>query len=336
MRRVALVLALSLVTVSAHADPWIDQVVARCPLDGRLLPAARALRDDPSASTERLQRVTEATGLFAPTLRSVVLRAGSSEGAFDAWWAGAVDPRAMPRCGVAGQGGEVAVVMAPRGAEVQTRVDGDTHRVTVFLPAGVRDATVVAIGGDGEVVRAALDAQGEAAVTLPPGGGERALQVIATRDDGPIPLATWHAPGDVAEPTDAPAVTSRGAMLAAINTLRDARAEPRMRLDPLLTDVAQRYAERLAARGSVTHAPSADDTPVTRVLAAGLRTDLVAENVSRARSLGEAHARLLASPSHRANLVHADLDALGIGVSRRDDQVYVVELMARRPSLGAR
>ena len=61
----------------------------------------------------------------------------------------------------------------------------------------------------------------------------------------------------------------------------------------------------------------------------------VAENLARAQSLTDAHARWMGSPSHRANVLDPALDALGVGVAAREGELFVVELFATHPTLTA-
>ncbi|MDB4931337.1 MAG: SCP-like extracellular protein, partial [Myxococcaceae bacterium] len=92
---------------------------------------------------------------------------------------------------------------------------------------------------------------------------------------------------------------------------------------------------RLAALGVVSHRPTPDDGPIERLERAQVAAERVAENVARAASLTDAHARWMGSPSHRANVLDAALDAVGFGVAARAGEIYVVELFATHPTLRA-
>ena len=75
--------------------------------------------------------------------------------------------------------------------------------------------------------------------------------------------------------------------------------------------------------------------PGTDLAAAQVVAERVAENLARAQTLTDAHARWMGSPSHRANALDPALDALGIGVASRDGELYVVALFATHPALSA-
>ena len=76
--------------------------------------------------------------------------------------------------------------------------------------------------------------------------------------------------------------------------------------------------------------PAPGDTPVDRLRAAGATAERVAENLARARSLAVAHARIARFAAHRANLLDAAVDAVGVGVAHAGAWLYVVELLATR------
>ena len=70
-----------------------------------------------------------------------------------------------------------------------------------------------------------------------------------------------------------------------------------------------------------------DGDPVARVQDAGIYARHTGENVAHAPSVALAHRSLYASPSHRANLLHASFDHLGVGIADdADGSVWVVEL----------
>ncbi|MEI8259566.1 MAG: CAP domain-containing protein, partial [Deltaproteobacteria bacterium] len=172
--------------------------------------------------------------------------------------------------------------------------------------------------------------------------GDYAFQILAETAQGPLPFATWHIhagpPSTDADGADIAAEsqpTNSLQLLGAINRVRARAGCEALRPDPMLAEVAQGRAIALAARGAVAHALVRDDSPVTRLNAAGISVDRVAENVARAHTIGEASSRLDASPSHRANRIDPAVDTVGIGVATVGDDVYLVELYAARPRIGA-
>ena len=65
---------------------------------------------------------------------------------------------------------------------------------------------------------------------------------------------------------------------------------------------------------------------MTRV---GVHFTALAENVDASSSAEETHSRFLNSPPHRANILDADMDSIGIGVVRSHHQVFAVEDFSR-------
>jgi uncharacterized protein YkwD len=73
-----------------------------------------------------------------------------------------------------------------------------------------------------------------------------------------------------------------------------------------------------------------DGGPLERLRAAGLEPRDAAENVAHAATPALAHRAQWWSPSHRANMLRAATDRLGIAVARDEHgDVWVVELFAR-------
>jgi hypothetical protein len=56
-----------------------------------------------------------------------------------------------------------------------------------------------------------------------------------------------------------------------------------------------------------------------------LRFNSVAENVAAAQDVETAHAALMKSPGHRANILHQDYNAIGIAIVERDHELYVTQ-----------
>jgi hypothetical protein len=95
-----------------------------------------------------------------------------------------------------------------------------------------------------------------------------------------------------------------------------------------LQAVARRHAQRMADRGQHYHNPD---------LAAEVSGWLVvAENVGVGPDVGELHRKLMASPTHRANLVNPDLTEVGVGVVRSADGLLWVVQVFRRPEVAPR
>lgn len=318
--------ALSLWPARARADALDDLLAQRCTVDARLTSAAAAALD-PEADTDALRRTAHEAGLAAPSLRvwrGAVTEAG---GALDVWIGHDPRSRVGNRCAVARRGEQAAVVHAPQVVELVRDAGGAVTHAT--LPPTAQRAQLAVLTPDGQVWVRPLGADGAMPAAMPAAG---TFQVVAALPEGPTPLALWTV-GDVPQLEVDASVTHGSAVIQRLNGLRRAAGRTPLRADPLLARFAQQRAVALAAWGAPAHATAPDDGPLQRLARAGLTAEMLGENVALARSLPYAHARLLASPSHRATALDARLDAVGVGVAPRGDGVAVVVVFARHPGL---
>ena len=82
-----------------------------------------------------------------------------------------------------------------------------------------------------------------------------------------------------------------------------------------LTAIAVAHSERMAQAGDIFHSDSFMSASVKSLLNAGVR----GENVAYNGDIESAHARLMASAGHRANILDARFTVAGIGVVRHPD-----------------
>jgi hypothetical protein len=120
-----------------------------------------------------------------------------------------------------------------------------------------------------------------------------------------------------------------------VNVERVKAGVPPLRLESKLTDAARAHSTVMAQRKTLAHTlPGAPDLS-QRVGATGLRFNAVAENISSAQGSDEsspaevAHAGLMNSPPHRANILSPDYNSIGIGVVRQGNTYYTAEDFAR-------
>jgi uncharacterized protein YkwD len=112
-------------------------------------------------------------------------------------------------------------------------------------------------------------------------------------------------------------------------TARAAEGLPPLAHDASLDVAARAHARRMAAARELGH-DVGDGDPAARIADAGGGMREVAENVARASTVALAHRSLWGSPSHRANLLRADMRRVGVGVARDDrGEVWAVEELAR-------
>lgn len=264
----------------------------------------------------------------------------------------------------------VVVCLSSRWVELAGRIprrlgDGETVTIDARLTGAFRRPLLVVQSPNGEVdrfpgrggrqlVRALrLDGRGIHRIELL-GVGPRGDTVIAN-----FPVAVDTDPDDLLRVALGPAANSEVSTSAEMvaRRLRGLVAEARAQagvaaldVDEDLAAVARRHGEDMVAHRFVGHTSPSTGTAADRVRAAGIRADLVLENIGRGYGAQEIHQGLLDSPGHRANLLDPEVTHLGIGVVRELEgsryafvatQLFVrrpepVDLDAARADLGAR
>ncbi|MEM6533626.1 MAG: CAP domain-containing protein [Myxococcota bacterium] len=96
--------------------------------------------------------------------------------------------------------------------------------------------------------------------------------------------------------------------------------------------VAGRHSADMRDADFVGHVSPTTGGPADRTKSAGIKVSLVLENVARAPSVKEAHAGLMNSPGHRANILSDEATHLGVGVRRRSNgELLVTQMFFRIP-----
>jgi len=210
----------------------------------------------------------------------------------------------------------------------------------MLVPA--REVKVVLLGprGGPKTVPSSLDGakiRSTFAVDQP---GLWLVQVLATVSTGPRPVLEAHVYAGVTPPTSfvrtpAPGedVALRGGteserLLRMMNAARRAEGLGELARDAVLERLAAEHAENMRKAGLLGH-DVGDGGLRQRLEAAGAKEHLVGENVASATSIERAHRSIWASPSHRANLLHAEFRRAGVAVVRdQDGTAWVAEVFA--------
>jgi hypothetical protein len=136
--------------------------------------------------------------------------------------------------------------------------------------------------------------------------------------------------GRAAEPALAAEPGAESDFVARINAARTQRGLPAYRIASDLIPVARRHAQRMAARGS---GPFHNDNLANE---AGDGWRRLGENVGVGPEVATLHDAFMASPGHRANILHADFSEVALGVViGGDGRMWVVEVF-RQPAGAAR
>jgi len=110
-------------------------------------------------------------------------------------------------------------------------------------------------------------------------------------------------------------------MLDLINNERRQNGLSRLSFDPKLQKASRQYAREMFTSGFFSHTSSIDgSSPAQRLERYGIEYRITGENLAFAPNLQIAHAGLMRSPGHRANILSPQFNLAGIGVI--DGSVY--------------
>jgi len=114
-------------------------------------------------------------------------------------------------------------------------------------------------------------------------------------------------------------------LLTLVNQERRKAGVPPLTLDERLTRAARKHSQLMINRDALSHQFPGEDPLLLRLTAENVRTDHDGENIALNGDVASAHVALMESPKHRANILSQQFDAIGIGVVRSDDLIYVTE-----------
>jgi uncharacterized protein YkwD len=157
------------------------------------------------------------------------------------------------------------------------------------------------------------------------GDGRYQVEVLASDRTGPTVLANFpvfcgvRAPLDISayeedEPEDLDPADAEQELLALINQARLAAGLKDLIWDNRLAAIARAHSRDMQTGNFIAHISPTTGDPMARVKRAGLNFGLVVENVGSESGIQQVHRGLMASPGHRANIVHPRLTRVGIGV----------------------
>jgi hypothetical protein len=88
---------------------------------------------------------------------------------------------------------------------------------------------------------------------------------------------------------------------------------------------ARAHARLLTESGKLSHQFPGEATLPERLGATGARFTVSAENVAQTEFIEDVHPALMTSPGHRANILSASYNAVGIGVVEKQGKIYVAQ-----------
>ena len=344
----------------ALAPARLQHLLQLCgPADGALLRAAGKLLEAPLATLPlNAENVTFAVRTAGgPYVRAQGLRVKlpnanpeAIEDAVNTWLSG-TDVVQYRRCGMAvreDSGTHVqnfAMVMARASAELAglpSRVPHGSRlqfRARSYLPITNAELLVMEPTGAVRHISSQLSGDRISAGFYLDTRGTHKIQLMVDYEGGPEPaLEAWVA---VDEPFRGPRVEEIAKveagtaldghdderLLGMINRARSSIGVAPLVRSPALDRVAQAHARAMQRQGRLAHDLGQGD-PVFRVQEANVFSKTTGENLARAISVERGHRGVLASPSHRENLLAAHFDKVGIGIARDPSgQLWICELL---------
>ena len=258
---------------------------------------------------------------------------------------GSRDDRAAIRVGVsevlvpgARLNRRLGVLVSRRRVEVESAPrEIDLDELWVWrgrVPASFRDLSGMVLYPEGRSETLEISRQGDDwTLEVPTGSTEGTMyvQLLGTRNEGPgkilqVPVEVGRPASDIWRgrlPPDESKLTSAEAAeryaIDLVNAERSRAGRPALLPDPRLSAVARRHSADMRDAGFFGHLSPSTGLMQDRLAKAGYRAMLSGENVALDASLTEAHAGLMHSISHRANILGARFTRIGIGIVGRDD-----------------
>jgi len=113
-----------------------------------------------------------------------------------------------------------------------------------------------------------------------------------------------------------------------LNQARKDNKLPALRWNAKLANAARRHAELMAERNDLSHGFPGEPILRERVAAASVRFSSVAENVGLGPSAEVIHDLLMKSAGHRANILDAGSNEVGIAIVRRNKDLFAAQNFA--------
>ncbi len=114
-----------------------------------------------------------------------------------------------------------------------------------------------------------------------------------------------------------------------VNRERAAKELPLLKWDEGLARAARKHAELMAEQYLVLHRLPGEADLATRAREAGVSFSHITENIGMAAYADRFHDGWMHSPGHRANILDAAIDSIGIAVVDGGEELFAVEDFAR-------
>jgi uncharacterized protein YkwD len=118
-------------------------------------------------------------------------------------------------------------------------------------------------------------------------------------------------------------------LFALINQERVKAGLPPLQYDERLGRAAQKHTQVMIQNDSLSHQFDGEEPLQLRLSDEHIRCDHDGENIALDSNLEVAHTMLMQSPHHRENILGPQFNAVGIGIVRSDELIYITEDFAR-------
>lgn len=122
---------------------------------------------------------------------------------------------------------------------------------------------------------------------------------------------------------------------AEVNDIRQSYGLRPLQWNANVANVARRHSRNMADNNFFSHADPQGNTALERLLNAGVRFNLVAENLALNENVPDPVALAiegwLDSPGYRQNMLRAEVTHTGVGVIRQGEEYFFTQLFIRRP-----
>jgi uncharacterized protein YkwD len=122
-----------------------------------------------------------------------------------------------------------------------------------------------------------------------------------------------------------PATDTEQQLLSLLNQERARQDLPPLQLDERLSRAARKHTQLMVQNDSLSHGFDGEAPLAVRIADENVRCDHDGENVALDGSLEGAHTMLMQSQHHRDNILGQQFNAVGIGILKSDDLIYVTE-----------
>lgn len=124
--------------------------------------------------------------------------------------------------------------------------------------------------------------------------------------------------------------TSEHEILRLLNQERTQTGLQPLQMESQLVSAARRHSQRMAEHKALSHQFPGEPDLSARLAPAGLHFNASGENVAVNTTAVGAHKELMGSPPHRANILNPRYNAIGIGVLRTGQQIWVTQDFVER------